>query len=138
MADVLFDTNAVSAAMAGQERLANYLDALGETTRLLTSVVVEGELRFGLARLPEGRRKERLALRLRDVLRTFHDILPISRDVAARYAAVKADLWARGRPMTENDLWIASTAVAMGATLVTSDVSFRDIHGLALADWSSA
>ena len=37
----------------------------------------------------------------------------------------------------ENDLWIAATAMAIGATLVSRDADFARIDGLAYADWSA-
>jgi predicted nucleic acid-binding protein len=35
-----------------------------------------------------------------------------------------------GLPLDENDLWIAATALAIDATLVTRDTDFRSIEGL--------
>ena len=111
MPDLLLDTNAISAAMAGREELDQYLGRLKPETRLLTSVTVEGEIRFGLARIPSGNRKRRLTHALDKVLETLHEILPTTRDVAFRYATLKANLWGTGMPIDENDLWIAAAAL---------------------------
>lgn len=45
----------------------------------------------------------------------------------------------QGTPLSENDLWIAATAMAFGAILVTADSDFRRIaeFGLQLEDWTN-
>ena len=43
---------------------------------------------------------------------------------------------AQGKSMAENDLWIAATAIDLGATLVTRDRDFQDIVGLTSLDWT--
>jgi predicted nucleic acid-binding protein len=40
----------------------------------------------------------------------------------------------RGLSLDENDLWVAATALATGATLVSRDSDFRRIDRLAVAD----
>jgi len=37
----------------------------------------------------------------------------------------------------ENDLWIAATAMSLGASLVSRDNDVRNIDGLAIVDWSN-
>jgi len=38
----------------------------------------------------------------------------------------------KGRPIPENDVWIAAVARQHGLTLLTRDVHFREIEGLAV------
>jgi predicted nucleic acid-binding protein len=38
----------------------------------------------------------------------------------------------RGLTLDENDLWVAATALALGATLVSRDNDFAGIDGLAV------
>ena len=109
--DLLLDTNAVSAAMAGRDELDRYLARLAPNTQLLTSVVVEGEIRFGLARLPSGRKRQQLSDSFERILDTLHGILPVMRETTSHYATLKADLWKRGQPIGDNDIWIAATAL---------------------------
>jgi predicted nucleic acid-binding protein len=45
------------------------------------------------------------------------------------YAHIKRTREQQGRALDENDLWIAATASALGATLVTRDSDFSSIEG---------
>jgi predicted nucleic acid-binding protein len=38
--------------------------------------------------------------------------------------------------MDENDLWIASTAIALGAVLITRDSDFSQVPDLKIEDWT--
>jgi predicted nucleic acid-binding protein len=136
LTDVLLDTSAVSAVMAGDEELDAFLGALEPETGIFTSVIVEGEVRFGLARLADGRRKEELTQAFEDVLTTLHDVLPTTRDIASEYGRLKAQLWESGTPIGENDIWIASTARARGLVVVTSDPDYDGVPDLTVARWS--
>jgi predicted nucleic acid-binding protein len=37
--------------------------------------------------------------------------------------------------LDENDLWIAATALSVGAVLVTMDSDFERVEGLTVEDW---
>lgn len=119
--------------MESDKRFEQYLG--GVQDRLFSSVVVEAEIVFGIGRLAPGRKKTKLERDLKQILALLSDVLPVTRSVAARYARVKVDLWERGKPMAENDLWIASTALDYGLTVVTRDIHFRQVPGLDVEDW---
>jgi len=138
LTDLLLDTSAVSAAMAGNADLDAFLGSLDPESVIYSSVIVEGEVRFGLARLAEGRRKQALAAAFEEVLSTFHDILPTTRDIADEYGRLKAQLWDSGTPIGENDIWIASTARANGLVVLTSDPDYGSVPDLSVAKWSGA
>jgi predicted nucleic acid-binding protein len=75
---------------------------------------------------------------LTQVLERFDEIIPITREVASNYAVLKADLRGAGKPIDENDFWIAAVAVTHRLVLLSSDKDFQDIPGLAVDDWSAA
>ena len=135
MTGVLLDTSAVSAAMAGNEQLDAFLGRLEAGAEISSSVVVEGEVRFGLARLVDGRRKEDSTAAFEDVISTLHDILPASREIAEDYGRLKAELWNSGTPIGENDLWIAATARVLGLRVLTSDPDFGAVPNVSVATW---
>ena len=78
-------------------------------------------------------------LRQIEVLLEAHEIIEITEEVAEHYARIRADLEARGAVIGGNDLWIAATALAHGATLVTNNTEeFSRVPGLLLEDWTPA
>src|SRR5688500_1544726 len=114
----LLDTNAVSDLMAEHPRLDARLAAIatGDSAAIVT--VVRGEVLFGIERLPAGARRSRLEAKAMKILAGLpcFAIEPAAADI---YARSKAACRHKGLALDENDLWIASAAIAMGATLVT-------------------
>ena len=91
-------------------------------------VVVVGELLYGAYN--SSNPKNNLEL-FKNVLTQFEQ-LPISFDVANSYALVKSDLKKIGKPIPENDIWIAATAHAYNLPLATFDTHFKNIRQITL------
>ena len=53
-----------------------------------------------------------------------------------RQEALKWQSARRGIAMSENDLWIATTALGVDATLVAADRDFGRLPGLRVEDWT--
>ena len=49
-------------------------------------------------------------------------------EIVATYAELYCEATLEGKPRGENDLWIAATAAATGAALVTCDADFAWLH----------
>ena len=127
----LLDTNAISALMRADLRMASWLSSIGPDDRVVICTITRGEILFGLERLAPGRRRSELegkALSLFAVL----PCEPIPSAAGDRYANVKASQQRRGLPLDENDLWIAATTLAIDATLVSRDSDFQAVEGLAV------
>jgi tRNA(fMet)-specific endonuclease VapC len=58
------------------------------------------------------------------------EALNITRKTAVVYSKTKLALKKAGRPIPDNDLWIASVCIEHGMPLVTSDVPFSYVDGL--------
>lgn len=56
-------------------------------------------------------------------------------DTARWYGRVRFELRAKGRPIPENDVWIAALARQHDLTLVSRDAHFREIDDLKLESW---
>jgi tRNA(fMet)-specific endonuclease VapC len=98
--------------------------------------IVVGEIRYGLARLPQGRRRRDLEAAATAWLTRFA-CASIPEAAAEHYAGLKLHLTRRGTPLDENDLWIAATAKSLGAVLVTSDDHFRRVPEIAIENWTT-
>jgi len=119
---VALDTSVAIAVLAGQ---AGAL--LSQSPQeILLPVPVIGELRYGA--LNSRRSTENLAEIERLVSRCR--VLDITALTATVYARLRLGLKAKGKPIPENDLWIAALCVEHQVTLVTLDGHFDVIEGL--------
>ena len=59
----------------------------------------------------------------------------IAAGTARQYGIIKNQLRTRGKPIPENDIWIAAMAKQYQLTLVTRDNHFQHIHGLVIEQW---
>jgi tRNA(fMet)-specific endonuclease VapC len=95
------------------------------------------ELRFGVLRLPQSRRRETLEQYLEEVVRVAYLILPYDESAAEWHARERARLERAGRPPPWVDGEIAATAAVAGAMLVTTNPrDFRRFRGVTVRDWS--
>lgn len=95
--------------------------------------IVVAELLFGCVKYPH-RSKEPETRRFIANLA----VLPFSLPGAEAYARIRTDLERTGNRIGANDLLIAATALAHGATLVTRNVGeFSRVAGLAVESWSA-
>ena len=129
----LLDSNVFSDLMHDRADIRLRFGAISPTDPIRICTIVRGEVLFGLQRMPDGKRRQDLE---REAAKLFKMIPcePIPVSVADRYSSTKRSRQRAGLPMDENDLWIAATALALGATLVTRDSDFQKVAGLASED----
>jgi predicted nucleic acid-binding protein len=127
----LLDTNAISDLMRSAPRIENWIAGLDQSDLVVTCTVVRGEILFGTARLPPGRRRSELEESGRQFLAAV-PCEPIPERAGDFYATLKLARQQRGFTLDENDLWVAATALALGASPVSRDSDFRLIAGLAV------
>lgn len=127
----LLDTNIVSDLMrhprgAVVQRLARH-----GLEHVALSIVVAGELRFGVAKAPGHHLAQRLELVLGQL-----PVLPLDSPAELHYADIRNALERAGTPIGPNDLIIAAHARALGVTLVTDNVrEFARVPGLKVENW---
>ncbi|MBV8199065.1 MAG: type II toxin-antitoxin system VapC family toxin [Acidobacteria bacterium] len=124
----LLDTNVVTALFKQDAAIHAELATAGEV--LLASTVL-GELYYGAAR--SARRQDNLE-RLEEFAATC-TVLATDAQTARIYGVIKDELRSRGRPIPDNDLWIAASARQHGLVLVTRDNHFKQVDGLQTALW---
>jgi tRNA(fMet)-specific endonuclease VapC len=128
----VLDSNMAIAAMNGVAAVRDRLAHVNSSDIGIPLVAI-AELVYGAHR--SRRRDENLA-RVAALRRTV-STLPLTDDVVDRYGATRADLESRGVVKSDFDLLIACTALAEGATLVSSDGALLDgsISGLQAENW---
>jgi tRNA(fMet)-specific endonuclease VapC len=131
----LLDTNAVSDIAREKPMTQARLNALGSGDEVIVCPIVRGEALFGVARMPEGKNRRDMEAKNAKVLASFA-CRAIPAEAAEHYVRIKLDCQRRGVSLDENDLWIAATALALGATLVTRDTDFHRVEALAVQDWT--
>lgn len=124
---IVLDTNVVSELMrpAPDETVRRWVLA-GRDLR--TTAVTLAEIRYGIERLPAGRRKEVLRATADEVFAAFPDeILPFDAAAATEYPRVVVARDAAGQPIDGFDAQIAAICRSRGATLGTRNS--RDFTG---------
>jgi predicted nucleic acid-binding protein len=129
----LLDTNAVSALMKTDARVTAWFSSIAPDGRVVVCTVTRGEILFGLERLAPGRRRTELEEKAAKLFAVL-PCEPVPRAAGDRYASLKISQQRRGLPLDENDLWIAATALALNATLVSRDGDFLMVEGLAVVE----
>lgn len=130
----LLDTNIISALMkdrsgADTATVRARGQHLADST-IVTSVVVQYELLFGLARHGTPRLQKAYDIQIKNL-----PVLPLDETVGAHYAQLRAHLEKAGTPIGANDTLIAAHALALGATLVSADSEFARVPGLKVENW---
>ncbi len=97
------------------------------------SVITLGELEFGMA----GSSDPSAVRQAIDLLAENLEVAPLPVGAAGHYGRIRATLRARGTPIGNNDLWLASQALAADLILVTkSENEFRRVPGLRVENWT--
>ena len=130
LSGLLLDTNVVIALLRQEDDALAELEVAG-TDSLFVSVIALGELRFGARK--SGRVAENLQ-RVEDFA-AESNILPCDGETSRRYGEVKDRLRRKGRPIPENDVWIAATALQRDLVLITRDSHFDHVEGLRIERW---
>ncbi|MBQ1783834.1 MAG: type II toxin-antitoxin system VapC family toxin [Gammaproteobacteria bacterium] len=131
---ILLDTNVISEAMKPEPHpnTLAWLNVQAAETLYLSSVTL-AELLFGIAALPAGKRKERLAQALDGLMGLFMDrVLPFDTDAARHFAelAMTAKTGRRGFPTPDG--YIAAIAASRGFIVATRDTAPFEAAGVSV------
>jgi len=139
---ILLDTNVISELVraAPNPAVVAYVGGLGPDT-VFTAAVCEAEIRYGLARMPGGRKRDELIARMDTFFESgFRDqVLPFDQPCATLYGAIRHAREAAGKPIEVEDAMIAATARAYGAIIATRNTKDFADCGVPLIDpWLTA
>ena len=124
----LLDTNIVSAWLKGESSIADKIDKAKE---IHIPVIVIGELYYGAL---FSTQIERNTFDIKNITSRY-SILAVDEETALLYGAIKAALRKKGKPIPENDIWIAAVARQYDLNLATRDKHFNEIEGLKIKKW---
>lgn len=123
---ILLDTNVISEPLrpAGDAGVLAWIDAQAIETLFLSAISL-AELRFGIAALPAGQRRDALHTGLEQrVLPLFAArVLPFDEAAASAYATLRAEARAAGRAIAPTDGYIAAIAAAHQLSVATRDTA---------------
>ena len=119
---ILLDTNVLSELIRPEpdSAVTEWLDSLDAAT-VATTAITAAELLYGVARLPTGRRKERLGEAIGELIEEDLDgrVEPFDAAAAGHYADLLSDRERAGAPISAADAQIAAICRKLGATLAT-------------------
>jgi len=124
---VLLDTNVVIAIFSGEKAVSQRITE----SEVFVSSTVLGELHYGA-------RKSAHAAANQARIEEFASSVPVLNCDAAtarHYGEIKHHLRSKGRPIPENDIWIAAAATQYGLSLATRDDHFKEVDGLRIESW---
>lgn len=123
---IVLDTNVLSELLAPSPSPAVVAWVAAQpAAAVFTTAVTEAEILYGLALLPDGRRRQALETAVRPIFSEdlAGRVLAFDREAAASYAAIAARRRALGRPISQFDAQIAAIAVSRGASIATRNVA---------------
>ena len=124
----LLDTNIVIAIFAKEAKVQAHLVS---ATEVFVPAVVIGELYYGAYK--SSRITENIA-KINEFAGS-NTVLVSDGATAQAYGQIKNALGAKGRPIPENDIWIAAIAMQYNLMLVTRDSHFGEVDGLLIETW---
>lgn len=127
---IVIDTNVLSELLKREpdQNVKSWM-SLQPMTSVFTTTVTQAEILYGVALLPEGKRKRKLEEAIQTLFfRRFTDrILPFDIEAAVEYAEIASSRRASRVPISQFDAQIAAISRTRGASLVTRNSDdFRD------------
>jgi predicted nucleic acid-binding protein len=141
MSGFLLDTNCISelVRVKPEPSVLEWMEAADEGL-LYLSVLTLGEIRKGLAGLPQSKRRTRLEAWLEVELQARFSgrILPIDAAVADRWGVLASDAKRKGKALSTIDALLAATALHYNLTVVSRNVSaFANTQVPVLNPWEA-
>jgi tRNA(fMet)-specific endonuclease VapC len=124
----LLDTNVVVRFMRGDAAIGA---RLASTPIIVVSAIVLGELYFG------AQKSKRVGENLRKINRFVAGkaVVPCDIGTAYEYGIIKYELEDKGRPIPDNDIWLAAIARQYNFVLASGDSHFAEVDGLTWETW---
>ena len=126
--EYLLDTNIVIALFAQDQSV---IMRITHAESVLIPVIVLGELYFGAC---QSARSQENMNRIQ-TLQSRVPTLNVNQQTTLEYGQIKANLKKKGRPVPENDLWIAALAKQHGYIVASRDKHLLSIEEIQTEVW---
>lgn len=133
---ILLDTNVFSEPLQSKpsQKVVEWLDSQAAETLYLCAISY-AELRFGVMRLPHGKRKNELGTKVDQALNLFKDrTLAFDIEAAEHLAQILTHTEKIGRKTPAPDAYIAAIAMARGFAVATRNVDHFQDTGVAIVN----
>jgi tRNA(fMet)-specific endonuclease VapC len=124
----LLDTNIVIALLEGDTLVEQRCE---EAEAVFVASTAIGELYYGAYK--SGRMAANIA-RVEEFVATIN-VLVCDVATANLYGQIRNFLRQKGRPIPDNDIWIAAVAMQYELTLISRDTHFQEVDGLLVEKW---
>ena len=132
---IVLDTNVISelSRRVPDPGVLSWLDSLA-VSDVATTAITAAELRYGVARLPDGHRKRELTVMIEGILtEDFHGrVLPFDERSSVQYADIVTGRERIGRPIGVADAQIAAVCRDLNAILATRNTADFEETGIEL------
>jgi len=124
---VLLDTHVIIAFFSGEKVVSKQFTE----SEVFVSSTVLGELYYG------ARKSAHATANLAKIDQFSAAVQVLSCDVvtAQLYGQIRDRIRLKGRPIPENDIWIAAVAIQHGLPLATRDDHFKEVDDLPIKIW---
>jgi tRNA(fMet)-specific endonuclease VapC len=126
--NILLDTNIIIELFKGNHSVTTSLETQQSVN---IPFAVLGELYLGAYRSSNPKKHIK---QVNDFLKKCN-VLVADDETANNYALIKTELLNKGKPIPENDIWIAAIAKQHELKLITRDKHFTEIDGLSIENW---
>jgi tRNA(fMet)-specific endonuclease VapC len=126
--DFLLDTNMVIALLASDRAI---LKRKKRAEKFFIPSIVVGELFYGAYHSAHAQKN----IAQVEVFAAANAVLNCDTETGRYYGEIKNRLRKVGRPIPENDIWIAALARQYELTLISRDKHFREVANLQIEVW---
>ncbi|MEM7533083.1 MAG: type II toxin-antitoxin system VapC family toxin [Chloroflexota bacterium] len=122
------DTNIVIALFRDDKAV---VEQVQRSTTIHVSSIVLGELYYG------AEKSAKVAENIARIDQFVDDVVVVGcdRQTSLMYGKIRNKLRGKGRPIPDNDVWIAAIAIQNDFVLVTRDKHFQHIDDLSVVRW---
>lgn len=124
----IFDTNIIIGFLKNDKSIVSKLKI---EKNINTSVITIGEMFYGA-------KNSNNSIKNMEIYNDFFkycNIFGITRKTSEYYADIRFELKKIGKPIPENDIWIAAIAKENDMVIVTRDKHLKDIEFIATEEW---